>query len=113
MLFPPECKCGARGTCEFRHGRKTCICEKKYAERDGRCTETCMDNADCYNEGRCLDYNGGKFCNCFWGLSGDRCEIIDDCVTGKYKDCREDRGTCRYDSTDKTAVCVCPEGKVL
>ncbi|GFS46731.1 neurogenic locus Notch protein, partial [Nephila pilipes] len=108
-----ECNCGAHGDCEIRQGRKICKCEDKYEDKDGFCTEKCRDNRDCYNGGWCLDHNGSKFCNCFWGLSGDKCEIIDDCVTGKYKDCREDRGTCIYDGIDKTAVCVCPKGKVL
>ncbi|GFU84934.1 hypothetical protein TNCV_4282021 [Trichonephila clavipes] len=47
------------------------------------------------------------------GKSGEGCVKIDDCETGKYKDCKGDKGKCKYDDSEEKAVCICEDGRVL
>ncbi|GFQ89769.1 neurogenic locus Notch protein [Trichonephila clavata] len=108
-----KCDCGTDGECQILQGCKVCLCKDKYADKDGKCTETCEYDSDCANGGRCEHYKRGKFCDCLSGTSGDRCEIIIDCETGKYRDCRGHNGSCVFDVIKKTSACECPEGKVL
>ncbi|GIX79110.1 hypothetical protein CEXT_504061, partial [Caerostris extrusa] len=71
----------------------------------------CNSNDDCQNDGVCLDKDGKNFCECNPGTEGDHCEIVVDCVTGRYRNCTGERGTCMFDQIIRTAVCICSEKK--
>ncbi|GBM97123.1 hypothetical protein AVEN_29849-1, partial [Araneus ventricosus] len=73
---------------------------------------TCNEG-ECKHGSECVQSGNFKFCNCTKGLSGDKCETIDECVTGKFKDCKSEKGTCKYDEDEKKAVCNCIDGKKL
>lgn len=54
--------------------------------------------------------NTDHFCNCAQGLSGDMCEIINECQNnGLYKNCDGNVGTCTFNGTH--AGCNCNDGK--
>ncbi|GFY44809.1 tenascin-X [Trichonephila inaurata madagascariensis] len=92
-----------------------CKCkESKKLYFNHKCEATCKDNKECSKK-QCRTFGEGddKICQCPKGKSGDDCEEIDDCETGKYKDCKDDKGTCGYNDQKETAVCTCEGGKVL
>ncbi|GFT55358.1 uncharacterized protein NPIL_129881, partial [Nephila pilipes] len=61
----------------------------------------------------CHQDEGGNFCTCLPGTSGHRCEIVNDCVDGIYRDCKSSGGTCTYNVAQKNAVCLCGQGKAF
>ncbi|GBN10367.1 hypothetical protein AVEN_167758-1, partial [Araneus ventricosus] len=106
------CDCGSNGTCSFENGEKKCICKEGTAEKEGTCTETCINDSDCKNGGTCETKGEKKFCSCKSGLIGDKCQIVFDCTAdGTYKGCEASGGKCSYD-VDK-AVCTCSGSKKL
>ncbi|CAL1264247.1 unnamed protein product [Larinioides sclopetarius] len=103
-----ECDCGPKGICSFENGLIMCKCEQGFAEKDGNCAETCTNDSECFYGGKCDDINGSKFCSCKAGLMGDKCQIVLDCVTGKYKECQRSGGVCTYNISLEKAECFCP-----
>ncbi|GFY38731.1 hypothetical protein TNIN_337751, partial [Trichonephila inaurata madagascariensis] len=77
--------------------------------------KACDTDDQCSNGKKCRLTEGGgdKTCQCPPGKSGNDCETIDDCDSGKYKDCNGDNGKCEYDDQEETAVCRCEGGKIL
>ncbi|GIY13387.1 uncharacterized protein CDAR_422613 [Caerostris darwini] len=113
---------GERGTCFFDHrnGRATCICDSvaghktmKVHPYENICKETCNNDSECLNNGACQEMDGVKFCECKRGVSGDRCQTVDECATGRYKHCTRDRGTCFFDYKRAAAVCMCSGNRKL
>ncbi|GIY61603.1 uncharacterized protein CEXT_539431, partial [Caerostris extrusa] len=102
------CVCGEKGTCSFINGKKTCECQKSsaYDEDDGICKETCGFGS-CLNLGSCVKKGEANFCKCKPGIIGDRCETVTECITGKYKNCNGERGTCFFDHRNGRATCIC------
>ncbi|GIY11910.1 uncharacterized protein CEXT_341711 [Caerostris extrusa] len=74
---------------------------------------TCDESSDCENAGICQWEGEDKFCDCKNGTRGGKCEHIDDCEEGIFKECHGDRGTCYYDAKYQKAKCVCSKGKSL
>ncbi|CAL1295965.1 unnamed protein product [Larinioides sclopetarius] len=108
-----ECDCGPKGTCKFVNGEKICRCDEDFEVKDGRCRETCHEN-DCEYDSECKLFGDFSFCVCNKGLSGDKCDIVDDCGTkGKFKNCTPEKGKCEYNTEEKIAVCACPDEKKL
>ncbi|GIY77085.1 hypothetical protein CDAR_186362 [Caerostris darwini] len=113
-----ECDCGDHGNCQFDElGIKRCTCDEGYAVRiigcRTACVATCDESSDCENAGICVWEGEDKFCDCKNGTRGDKCEHIDDCDEGIFKDCQGDKGTCYYDTERQKAKCVCSRGKSL
>ncbi|GIY16941.1 uncharacterized protein CDAR_425031 [Caerostris darwini] len=102
-----RCACGDKGTCSFVNGVKKCECDAGYIENDGICKQTCIADDECGNFGTCQKRGGSEFCDCKPGITGDKCEVIDDCVNGKYKDCSGEKGICVYDQKEEKALCKC------
>ncbi|GIY37603.1 hypothetical protein CEXT_420201 [Caerostris extrusa] len=73
-------------------------------ENDGICKQTCIADDECGNSGTCQKRGDSQFCDCKPGITGDKCEVIDDCVNGKYKDCSGEKGICVYDQKDEKAL---------
>ncbi|GFQ88718.1 uncharacterized protein TNCT_318241 [Trichonephila clavata] len=76
---------------------------------------SCDADDECSKGKKCRPNGEGRFkiCQCPPGKSGDDCEKIDDCVYGKYKNCKGDNGICENDDQGETAVCRCEGGKEL
>ncbi|GFX36987.1 uncharacterized protein TNCV_1174891 [Trichonephila clavipes] len=102
--------------CIFDHATETgkCKCKdesKVYIEK--KCVVTCEKDNDCPEGEKCKKEGGVKFCRCPTGTSGDKCSVIDDCVDGKYKNCKGDKGTCKYFEEGERAFCECENDKKL
>ncbi|GBN37332.1 hypothetical protein AVEN_7514-1 [Araneus ventricosus] len=107
-----ECICGPKEICSFESGDKMCKCMPGTAVKEGKCTETCSEDTDCHNEGKCEADGENKVCSCKSGLTGDKCETVFDCSSeGMYKECEISGGTCFFDGSK--AVCECPGNKRL
>ncbi|GFY11546.1 transposable element Tcb2 transposase [Trichonephila clavipes] len=114
-----DCK-GDKGKCEYDDSEEkaVCICEdgRVLDETAGYCKVLpCEKDDDCSDNKKCRDSDekGVKTCQCPPGKSGKGCVKIDDCETGKYNDCKGDKGTCEYDVSEEKAVCTCEDGRVL
>ncbi|GBM11469.1 hypothetical protein AVEN_147546-1, partial [Araneus ventricosus] len=73
---------------------------------------TCNEG-DCKYGGECKAFGELHFCVCAKGLSGDKCDIVNECDKGKFRKCIFERGSCDYDTDKKEAVCTCHDEKVL
>ncbi|KAG8158047.1 hypothetical protein JTE90_006742 [Oedothorax gibbosus] len=72
--------------------------------------DTCEHTSECDNGMECQNKDGVGHCQCAPGLSGDKCDIVDECVSGKLKNCTTDTGgLCKF-VIDKP-VCDCGVGK--
>ncbi|GFY51612.1 uncharacterized protein TNIN_26301 [Trichonephila inaurata madagascariensis] len=109
---------GDNGKCEYDDQEETAVCRceggKILDETAGTCKACHMDD-QCSNGKKCraMVDGGDKTCQCPPGKSGNYCEKIDECDSGKYKDCNGDNGKCEYDDQEETAVCRCEGGKIL
>ncbi|XP_054719321.1 neurogenic locus notch homolog protein 1-like [Uloborus diversus] len=136
-----DCKNGTRGnfceqcelcgddsdvTCvQIVGGSIACVCQEKEKQFD-RVTKTCRvpceSNDDCFYSSECsekknwyddtpVEPGDKKYCRCFKGTSGDRCQIVDDCVPEK-KTCGDgDDVECVYDTFRERAYCKCFDGE--
>ncbi|GIZ01207.1 tenascin-X [Caerostris extrusa] len=111
-----NCK-GDNGTCFYDQQKKTAVCNcrfnKTFDPSDGICKETCRDDSGCQNGGYCTIVGESKFCQCKAGVIGDRCQTVVDCISGKYKNCKGENGSCSYDQQRNTVVCHCPDNKTF
>ncbi|GIY41273.1 uncharacterized protein CDAR_303851 [Caerostris darwini] len=109
--FCEMCDCGSSIQCKFINGQKKCECHRGFANYNGFCKRQCDDDSDCQNGGMCKMKGGNQFCKCNAGVTGDRCETIVDCLTGKYKFCSYSGGRCFYDHQRNESACECPKNK--
>ncbi|XP_055944931.1 fibrillin-1-like isoform X2 [Argiope bruennichi] len=109
-----ECDCGMNGDCSFDDdGNKTCDCDEGFSVMNVGtkqiCVETCDSDDECGIGGKCIEREEKKFCKCKSGIEGDKCEIITECLWGKFRKCAESGGLCYFDGIK--AICKCPYDK--
>ncbi|CAL1296937.1 unnamed protein product [Larinioides sclopetarius] len=113
IKHPDMCGKGTDVNCVFDDKSKSTMCrcvdkKKFYNHFSERCAVPCRNRekngtlrSDCGIYGRCVN----SFCVCVKGISGDRCEIIDQC---KEVDCGKDpSATCTLGIDG--AYCMCKE----
>ncbi|GIY32203.1 uncharacterized protein CDAR_119661 [Caerostris darwini] len=120
------CECGEGSNCTFTcngwfcfNQTKKCICKEGYEEISGKCVvcKSCGEHETCYFE------DSVKKCKCSEGYANDKgtCkrvvgykfETVVGCISGIYKDCRNNAGTCSFDLQTNAAVCECSDNKKL
>ncbi|KAG8172200.1 hypothetical protein JTE90_001067 [Oedothorax gibbosus] len=107
-----NCNTNTGGKCEFLIDKAVCDCGsgKGFDPTLEKCRDTCKLPSDCSNSMECRIEEGVGHCQCVAGLSGDKCNIIEECETGKLKNCNTNTGgKCEF-LIDK-AVCDCGSGK--
>ncbi|KAG8193639.1 hypothetical protein JTE90_024004 [Oedothorax gibbosus] len=104
----------AGGLCWHNGTKSICDCKgKEYDTQSGTCRATCDPNkSECVNEANCEVQDGKHFCTCVEGLTGDFCNIINECQpSGKYGKCESSGGNCTF--SEGNAGCSCGTGKLF
>ncbi|XP_035220880.1 neurogenic locus notch homolog protein 1-like [Stegodyphus dumicola] len=103
----------ANANCVFdkASSKASCVCKDQAKVYNGK---TCVDKLkprcnydyECHYGGKCV----GNVCHCRKGMSGGKCEEINECQTLK-EICEKGNAVCSYDVEEEKAFCQCEEGK--